>query len=174
MICSRICGLVIVVFTLAFISVGSPVLAFQNEPDGFRRIKWGTDIKDLPDMKPEGKLAPGVRNYLRAGDKMAIGDASVEKITYHFYKGRFCSVSIDYEGWDNFDSLKTTLSELYGQPRRPNQLMEEYNWLGASVSVSIEYSTSSKKGSIVYLYIPIMKEWTRDQKDSAKDAAADL
>ena len=25
-------------------------LAFQNEPDGFRGIKWGTNISELPDM----------------------------------------------------------------------------------------------------------------------------
>jgi len=28
--------------------------AFQNEPDGFRSIKWGTNISTLGIMRPEG------------------------------------------------------------------------------------------------------------------------
>jgi hypothetical protein len=148
--------------------------ASQNEPDGFRGIKWGTNIKNLKDMHPTGEQKQGDRSYRRTGDKMSIGDASIQTITYTFYKDRFFSVFITYEGWTNFDSLKRTLFELYGQPSRPNQFMEEYHWWGAWVSVGFKYSEISKKGHIIYIYKSISAEREKDKKDSAKKGAADL
>ena len=60
------------------------VFAFQNEPDGFRGIKWETDIKYLPDMvldEDGGDSKP----YQRNGDTLNIGDAAVESCSYIYF-----------------------------------------------------------------------------------------
>ncbi len=36
---------------LVFFTISSqPAFSFQNEPDGFCGIKWGTDISEVPEM----------------------------------------------------------------------------------------------------------------------------
>lgn len=64
-------GFLVVVMILA-LSLGA--FAFQNEPDGFRGLKWG----DPPGkhMRPFTTYAHfGVRIYERSFDKMKIGGA---------------------------------------------------------------------------------------------------
>jgi hypothetical protein len=65
------------------------------DPDGFRDIKWGTEISRLKDMeeveqdKSSGKDLVWCR---RKGDTLAIGKAKLENIFYSFWMGEFESV----------------------------------------------------------------------------------
>ena len=56
--------------------------AFQNEPDGFRGLKWG----DAPteDMKFLGQIIYEGNLYHREGDKLNIGSAKLDNISYWF------------------------------------------------------------------------------------------
>jgi len=64
--------------------VSLPAFAFQNEPDGFRGIKWGTNISELPDMSLSEDYGNS-KFYLRKGEKLKIGDADIDRIGYGFY-----------------------------------------------------------------------------------------
>lgn len=150
-----------------------PVFAFQNEPDGFRGIKWGTNISELSEMgiiedHGEQKL------YVRKNDKMQIGDADLEVIIYVFYKDRLYGVMVIYNSSLNFSKLKETLFQVYGSGRRPNPFMEKYNWYGSSVLITLDFNEIREKGSIIYFYVPILKEQERDVKEKAKKGASDL
>jgi hypothetical protein len=50
-----------------FVLIPLSVNAFKNEPDGFRGIKWGTNIKDLKDMKLVIYSPPHNKNGLLFG-----------------------------------------------------------------------------------------------------------
>src|SRR5680860_1715841 len=58
--------------------------AFQNEPDGFRELKWG----DAPteDMVFFGQNVDKEDLYHKANDKMEIRGVKLSNITYRFYK----------------------------------------------------------------------------------------
>ncbi len=171
MMCSTIQGVVIAV-VVGLISITSPAVAFQNEPDDFRGIKWGTNIKDIIGMQCQSERG-NEKSYSRLGDKMAIGNAPLTIILYDFYKDRFSGVSITYEGESAFDSLKRTLTDLHGKPSRPNVYVENYVWSGALVDITFEYSDFSKRGTIYYFYKPIIEEEQRDKKTFGKKGAAD-
>ena len=150
-----------------------PVFAFQNEPDGFRGIKWGTNISELSEMgliEDDGES----KFYVRKNDKMQIGDADLELIAYVFYKDRLYGVMVKYSSSLNFSKLKETLFQVYGSGRRPNPFMEEYHWYGSSVLIGLDFNEIWEKGSISYFYKPIVEEKEGDEKEKAKKGASDL
>ena len=81
---------------------------FPNEPDGFRGIKWGAKIGRLSGMELVGREG-NEKYYIRAGDKLKVGEAAVEKITYGFYRDEFFKVRIHVKGLMNYLELKQTL-----------------------------------------------------------------
>ena len=153
--------------------VSLPAFAFQNEPDGFRGIKWGTNISELPDMSLF-EVYGNSKFYLRKGDKLKIGDAHIDRIGYGFYEGRFNKLFIIYKGSLNFKKLKDTFFDQYGQGGKPNRFMEQYYWVGQTVSISFEHSEITQKGNIFYTYDPISNEKEADSKEKAKNGAKDL
>ena len=165
---------VMIVFLLILSgSIIIPAFAFQNEPDGFRGIKWGTNISELPDMSLSEDYG-NLKFYLRKGDKLKIGDADIDRINYGFYKGRFNKLFIIYKGSLNFKKLKDTFFDQYGQGSKPNRFMEQYYWVGQTVSISFEHSEITQKGNIFYTYDPISNEKEADSKEKAKNGAKDL
>ena len=149
-------------------SLFSPLWAFQNEPADFRGIPWGTFLEDLPDMTYLAAIGD-VKSYKRENDSMVLGSAQLSSVSYIFYKGRFCSVYVGFQGPSNFDGLKIGLLEAYGEPYRPSEEMEGYFWQGEKVDIALRYSDEpSQKGSIIYWFKPIMEEKIAD--DEAKAA----
>ena len=155
------------------VCVAIPALAFQNEPDGFRGIKWGTNLSELPDMVLTEDVGDE-KFYTRKSDKMKIGEADIGRISYRFYKNRFCGVLVGFTGSSNFTKLKAVLFDQYGQPEQTNQFMEKYSWLGGSVVIALHYNEISKTGNIFYGFIPIRQEEEMDDKQKAKKGAKDL
>ena len=104
-----------------------------SEPDGFRGIKWGTDISALPNMKKV--YASFARNhwdifrtcfkhftleerrpiiwYIKEGEKLKIGGAKLIQILYGFRKGKFYCVYIspDIHSWG---ALENAIFEKFG------------------------------------------------------------
>jgi hypothetical protein len=139
------------------VCVAIPALAFQNEPDGFRGIKWGTNISELSDMLvvESGK---DTLYYSRKDENMKVGDADIDQISYGFYKNRFFVVLVEYHGHSNFTKLKAILIDQYGKAEQPNQLMERYFWFGGTVDIYFDYNDMHKNGNIYYSFRPIQQE----------------
>lgn len=162
-----------IVILAIFLFAGYAAYAFQNEPDGFRGIKWGTNISELSKMKlidDDGNA----KCYARKNDKMRIGDANLDAIMYGFYKNRFSAVGVMYHSSSNFSAIKETLLQQYGEARHPNGFMEEYFWYGSRVNVFLKFNQIQGAGQLWYLYKPLQEEKERDEKEKAKEGARDL
>jgi len=129
--------------------------AFQNEPDGFRGIKWGEKIDKLKGMTFVEK---GVDTdlYERNTDGRHIGDAIVKKTRYVFKDGVFVMVHIEYEGESNFKKLIKYFSKEHGSPTVKDvfQYPEKGSlWQSSnnSLSIAVGYNPTTKKGVIVYV-----------------------
>ena len=57
--------------------------SFQNEPDGFRGIKWGTKIETLKNMTKQGKEQTFAL-YERDNDKLQTGNVELKVLYYIF------------------------------------------------------------------------------------------
>ncbi|NIM59409.1 MAG: hypothetical protein GTO16_10765 [Candidatus Aminicenantes bacterium] len=127
-------------------------------------IKWGTNIKDLPDMALVGAFGGGKRIYTRKGENKKIGDADIEVVMYGFYKDRLEDMQIHFRSSANFEKLKEILYRVYGSGRQPIRSLETYHWYGNQTSIFLAYNKFLGKGAIGYTFMPIYKQEREDRK----------
>jgi len=141
----------------------------RSEPDGFRDIKWGTEISTLRDMEKaeqDKSSNPALVWYTRKGDTLAIGKANLEDIFYSFWMGNFESVWIDFKGDENFETLRKELFAQFGKVLESEELMKKmdrragrepstikhaeefYAWWGEHTEMALSYSKDRHKGTL--------------------------
>jgi hypothetical protein len=129
----------------------------RQEPAEFRGMKWGSNIRELPDMKlmaEEGDL----KFFERPNDLAKIGDADVDKIVYGFYKDRFYNVMVYYRSLSNFSKMQEMFSREFGKPFQPNASEKKLFWNGEQVNLLLNFDDASNTGRISYLFKPIQLE----------------
>jgi hypothetical protein len=128
-------------FTYAFVWGGT----YKNEPNGFRGIKWGTDVTSLRDMVLLKDLGE-IRTYSKTKDALTVGDANAESIKYSFLDGKFYQVEISIYGTENIGAFKKRLIVLFGEPKLSQRTIantdfEVYTWKGDSTEIDFVCST---------------------------------
>jgi len=141
----------------------------RSDPDGFRDIKWGTEISTLRDMEKVGQDVSSNSDlvwYTRKGDPLTIGKARLENIFYSFWMGDFEGVWIGLRGDENFEALKKELFERFGKVLESAELMKKmdseagrepatirhgeefYAWWGKNIEMTLSYSRDRHKGTL--------------------------
>lgn len=144
------------------------------EIDGFRGIKWGTDISKSPDFKKVGTDSSfgGIDLYERLNDSPFIGAAQLEKIVYGCWQGKFDHVSITFSGFNNFHNLLESSKERFGAPYKKNKYIDEYFWSNDLSFALIDYSDITKKGKMSFYSKAVMEEEKKYTKAKAREGAA--
>lgn len=158
------------------------------DPDGFRGIKWGTEIstlKDLEKVKQDKSSDSDLVWYIRKEDTLAIGEAKLENIFYSFWLGNFESVWIDFKGEDNFEAIKKELVEQFGKPLSSEGIMKKmgertgrelspteragifYAWWGKNTEMWLSFSEDLHKGTLTINSVRIREE-RKDYKKQKK------
>jgi hypothetical protein len=137
---------------LIFLTVCIVGLAFPNEPDGFRDLKWGDAPTKYMDfyLQMVGENIDKGNIYKRKNDKKSIGSVEFYDIEYTFnlrsnqlYKiEATCSELNDVKLNRDYNILKTILVERYGEPTRT--LEKWLCWEGDKTNIYIYYN--SEKG----------------------------
>ena len=164
----------VLVVTGLLLATAVGAAAFDNEPEGFRGIKWGGSLftaKELVLVEREGTV--GV--YRKRSDKFEIGKAEVNQIVYKFFRDRFYMVEINFQDLVNYNSLRKQLFEIYGDGW-PNTSMwrKEWKWYGEEVNIVLQYETVMKEGRITYTYLPIEEEALAEKKEQSRQGQGDL
>lgn len=139
----------------SLITFSNTSFAFQNEPDAFRGIKWGTNINTMNDMRflktfDEDKL------YSRENDKMSIRGVPFKNILYMFWKDQLSIVMGYTDGYQNFKALKNKFFEHYGDNVKKidsNSEIEEYEWGTAdsgTTSISLRYKKQNNSVKVTF------------------------
>ena len=148
--------------------------AFQNEPEGFRDLKWGDELLSIQGMKKIG-VDPsygGMDKYIRKSDKLRIGEAKLDSIIYCFWKGKLCDVTISVKGFINWIGLKESAFERFGEGVKNDRFGQSYSWFGNKTSMTLVYSEVSKKGIFWISSTEIFDQAERLRKEKAKEDAA--
>jgi hypothetical protein len=144
--------------------------AFQNEPDGFRGIKWGTKIETLKDMR---KLYTkgNTTVYMRKNDKLQIGDAELQNISYMFWQDKFYSVYIQTKGYLNWAALKKVLFLKFGKGNQDNKYTEYYRWglFSGKVVIYFKYNQISEQGTLMIRGNKIVNEMRQSKRQKGKE-----
>jgi hypothetical protein len=144
--------------------------------EGFRGIKWGTEITDAPGIT--GKKAE-TKSCFRKDDKLTIGEAKLKYILYQFYKGRFYSVDIRAEESTNWIALRDAVFAKYGEGKKLYTLLEQWYW-GApefpgvkDVTMFLRHDLEGKT-TLIMTYKPIADERRAEDAKKAKEAGKDF
>jgi hypothetical protein len=127
----------------------SPEFKPGSEPDGFRGIKWGTDISTLKDMVFIDAIYKDMKRYERRGDELKIGKAKLDYIQYEFRKGRFYLVEMWFQGIENFNHVKETMFEIFGKGRSMSEKTEGYFWEGEKTDMIMIYDSETGGGIMI-------------------------
>jgi hypothetical protein len=164
----------------------------RPDPEGFREIKWGTEIsalKDMEEVEQDESSGKDLVWYRRKGDNLTIGEAKLENIFYLFWMGEFESVWIDVEGEENFETLKKELFERFGKPREsegsmknmgkrgrrersetePERVRGFYAWWGKSTEIWLSYSKDRHKGTLTMNSRKISEERRDYEKEKGRE-----
>jgi len=150
-------------------STSSRSSRLRSDPDGFRGIKWGTEISTLKDMEKVEQDKSSNKDlvwYTRKGDPLDFGKARLENIFYSFWMGDFESVWVGFKGDENFETLKKELFEQFGKVLESEQLMKKmdegtgrepatlrhaeefYAWWGKNTEMALSYSRDRHQGTL--------------------------
>jgi len=150
--------------------------AFQNEPDGFRKLKWGDS--PTPRMKFLNKQDEWIRIYRIPRDKLELGDAEFYIIVYQFYTPsnatvrRLMGVGLYFEGKENFDILEIICKVKFGEPT--SEGFYKFAWMSLDASVILTYDIIDKDGYLALGSTPIFQQYTQEkEKKQTKEAEKD-
>lgn len=154
----RILVLVLAVVLGGLLVTGYLLLPSANkEPVDFRGMKWGSNLRDLSEMKllaEDGNL----KFFEKVNDLSKVGEVDVDKIIYGFHKDRFYNVMIYYSSPANFVKIRDTLAKEFGQPFQPSESEKKCFWNGEQVNLLLNFDEASNTGRITFLFKPIQLE----------------
>lgn len=133
-------------FVLAFVALAA--LAYDNEPTGFRALKWGDPVPAewQKAAKKPGNIAFGAPNdeiYVNPKEDLKVGEVKVESIYYGFWRGKFCCAWIVFKDAQALGALKDQCIAQYGPPKTqrktdPGGDLVTFSWLGNTSNVYLE------------------------------------
>jgi hypothetical protein len=140
----------IVGLVLLFFMLSVRAYALENEPDGFRGIKWGMDISKLEDLRHLSTMGSGAMLYKRLDDVLEMDGAKLEKIDYCFWGNKFCAVYIHAKGYSNWTALKRTCFRKFGACTMADDFLDIYDWDGETTVILLKYDKSLEKTLFQY------------------------
>jgi hypothetical protein len=148
---------------------GSAEFEPGSEPNGFRDIKWGTDISTLKDMTLVMSIDNDVKRYQRKNDVLKIDGAKLDYIHYEFWKGIFYLVDIGFQGVENSDNLRKAMLAKFGKGQRMSgegeTLLESYRWEGEKTTVIMIYDSKTGGGGLTISSTEITDQKAREEKE---------
>lgn len=159
---------IVVLMLIAFSSVAF-ARTYQNEPDGFRGITWGTDFETVKDqfiLVDTDSSYGGLQFYTRVNDEMTIGSASLESVNYVFWQNKFAFSSIGLKSYKNWTGVQNALESKFGNGFQPNDYISNYYWLGDITVIQSKYNKIQDTGLVTFVSRNIrnqMEEWEKAQ-----------
>lgn len=170
---------IMVLILCFFLLLISAALAFYNEPDGFRGLKWS----DLPtdDMIPikciSKKEDKWNQCFYRPNDKMAIGSVPFYRIVYSFYysePAQLMSATLSFREVDDYKILETILKATFGEPTKSTTPLFAYEdlWVGNRTVIELHCAIFGDK-YLKFHNPQILAEKKKTDKQKEIDEAQD-
>jgi hypothetical protein len=154
-----------------------------SEPDGFRGIKWQTDVATLDPlhtMEPIEILGPFVY-YKKNQEDLHLVTVKLDNIIYEFWNGKFSGVIIRVKGNNQFQVLKAYVFARFGPGQRSKILtqmdVQDYYYNGIKTRMSLKFSDIDHIGELSLYSIALLNKqqkldtlYLREQAKEAIDA----
>lgn len=124
-------------------------LADLDAEDGFRDARFGSAFESfsgLALLTDDG--ARRTTLYLRPGDDLRFGGATLDGVTYGFYAGRLYFVTLFSSGARNARETLAELERAYGPGTRVPGNALEYSWHGSRVLLHYRLDPATSMGMV--------------------------
>lgn len=164
--------LILVLLCVIFFVAPASAADSANAPDGFRGIKFGSDLSKISGMKKMNVNILDMEAWTKVGDKLFIGDVPCSMILYNTYNNKFFQVTISFDTNDlqakiDFLTIGKILIDKYGVPDQnlgdPENSDFHFAWqFENNVTVQFAYTeepANNPTSLIIYTYMPILGQW---------------
>ncbi len=165
---------IIVVFSLVLILFGSnATFSFENEPNGFKGINWGTYASELDKLNYMIKhpRIEDAKIFCEKKDlEQGLGHGGCS-VYYYFWNNRFYSGMILITGYDNFIAFREETFNKYGEVTETKDDTWEmrYLWNGETTFIQLGYDENTTQGQLRMESKEIMSEIKRAIENQKKD-----
>lgn len=152
------------IILIAGVFLLNAAFGYDNEPDGFRGIKWGTKIDTLKGMMivRDEPAINGTDVYVRANEEMKMEGAELETVEYYFWMGRFAGAVLSFSN-ENFEAIRKAAFSKYGDGTQPYDTQERYWWRGPKSNIMLDLDADAFNGSLVGYFIIGSTKITKEQ-----------
>jgi hypothetical protein len=161
----------------AIVTGSSTAQAFQNEPNGFRGIKWGVPFSTVREQMvlvfKNDSIFGDV--YERRDEKNAIGGAKLNSIWYGFFHDKFAGIYITANGdTSNRQALIATFEIQFGKGFKIERFRDDYRWEGTVSTVAVLCGSESDPCNVVIESVSLSKEKEAEKATTARTGKKDF
>ncbi len=132
--------------------------SFQNEPDGFGGIKWGTAIvENVQEMWSTSVSTTNsdIVTYERKKENQPIGSVKLSNVGYAYYKDRFSYAHLQS---DNKQALIKTFTSQYGAGEKLAPELDYYLWHGVATVIAMRCESAGTLCNVRFYSSRYLKE----------------
>jgi hypothetical protein len=133
-----------------------------SEPDGFRGLKWQTDIATLDPLHTMELIAVvGPFTYYKKNkEDLRLVTVPLDDIIYEFWNGKFSGVIIKVKGQRQFQVLKDYCFARFGEGQRSKILqqmdVQDFYYNGVRTRMYLKYSDMDRIGELAMYSIALL------------------
>jgi hypothetical protein len=135
-----------------------------SEPDGFRGLKWQTDIATLDPQNTMDiiEITGPFAYYKKKKEDLQLVTVKLDDITYEFWNGKFSGVVIKVKGDDQFQILKEYVFTRFGTGQRSKVLeqmnAQDFYYNGIKTRMYLKYSDIDFTGELSLYSIALLSK----------------
>jgi hypothetical protein len=135
-----------------------------SEPDGFRGIKWGTNIATLNPLNTMDVIAVvgPFTYYKKIKEDLHLVNVELNDVIYEFWDGKFSGVIIKVKGERQFQILKEYCFARFGEGQRSQILQQmnvpDYYYNGVQTRMYLKYSDFDHEGELSLYSIAMLSQ----------------
>ncbi|MFZ5448012.1 MAG: hypothetical protein ACOZFS_05180 [Thermodesulfobacteriota bacterium] len=135
-----------------------------TEPDGFRSLKWGTNIATLDPLHTMEVLAVvgPFTYYKKNNEDLHLVNIEINDIIYEFWNGKFSGVIVKVKGERQFQILKEYVFARFGEGQRSKILqqmgVQDFYYNGVKTRMSLRYSDLDREGELSLYSIALLNQ----------------
>jgi hypothetical protein len=135
-----------------------------TEPDGFRGLKWQTDIATLDPLHTMEviEIVGPFTYYKQNKENLHYGTAELEDIIYEFWNGKFSGVILRVRGEKQFQKLKDYCIARFGPGQRSKTYerlnVQDFYYNGVKTRMYLGYSDIDRTGELSMYSIALLSK----------------
>jgi hypothetical protein len=148
-----------------------------SEPNGFRGIKWQTDVATLDPlhtMEPIEILGPFIY-YKKNKEDLHLVTVKLDDIIYEFWNGKFSGVIIRVRGGNQFQILKDYVFARFGPGQRSKVLAQmdaqDFYYNGIKTRMYLKFSDIDRTGELSLYSIALLNKQQKADTLSLREKA---